>query len=150
DDDAELDGVVVDDLRRIVRPCVDEPGPRAWIGTQVETTEPGDRRVRELLRKELRAGEEEGKVEAIGRALALGPAGRVSVNCALPVGVPRKGELVDEGRREGADQAQRPRAVGPRPEGKEAVQVPLERRAEIPGDVGAAEAEVMFLVQQVI
>src|SRR5262249_58185427 len=99
DEDTELEGVVVDDLRRVIRPGVDEPGPGAWVGTQVETTESCDGRVRELLREELSAWEEEGEVEAIGRAIALGPAAHVGINGALPVGVPRKGELVDEGRR---------------------------------------------------
>jgi len=57
------------------------------------------------IRKELRAGEKEGKVDAVGRSLALVPAGRVGVNGAFPVGIPRKGELVDECRRYGAYQA---------------------------------------------
>src|SRR5262249_52277057 len=88
DEDAELERVIFDDLRGVVRPRVDEPGPKAWVGACVDAGQPGDLQVRHLLWKELGAWEEEGEVDAVGRALALGPAAGVGINGALPVGIP--------------------------------------------------------------
>src|SRR5262249_41885468 len=149
-EDAELEGVIVDDLRRVVCPRVNEPCPGARVRAGVDTGQPSDLKVRYLLRVELGPREKEWEIDAVGRALARGAAGRVDVDGPLPVGVPRKGELIDEGRREGADHADGPGAVWPRPERVEAIQVPFERRAEMPGDVGAAEREVVVLSDEVI
>ena len=99
DEDAEFDGVVADDLGRVVRPRIDEARPGPGIGAVVDRGQAVDGDRRQLVAVPLGAGKNERVIEAGGAAAASRAAGRIGIDRAQPVGVRREGELVDEGRR---------------------------------------------------
>src|SRR5207247_7747188 len=100
--------------------------------------------------KPLRAGEQIRIVDAVGPALTLGAAARVVENRTQAVGVRGDRELIEQRGRERAREAERRGAVRPRPQRMEAVQVALERRVEVPGDVRAPEREAVLGAYHVV
>src|SRR6185369_2240845 len=101
-----------------------------------------------LLTVPFGAGEDERVIDTGGASTATRAARRIRVDGAQSVGVGRKGELVDEGRRKRADDAQSSGAVGPRPQ--RCVHGAFEWAVEPPGNQGAAQAEAMLVVNQVV
>ena len=96
DEHSPLQRVVPDDLRRIVRPRVDEAGPRARIRPLLHGAEAVDAEGGQFLVKPLRAREQIRIVDAVRPALALGSAARVVENRTQAVGVRGDRQLIQQ------------------------------------------------------
>ena len=110
---SEFDGVISDDLSRIVRPCVNEPGPGAGIGAVIDRSQSVDRDRRDFLAEPLGARVNERVIYPVGAAVAARSACRICIDGAEAVRAGGHRELVNQRRRKGARQTQGRRAVGP-------------------------------------
>src|SRR5262249_40633112 len=141
-------GAVADDLGHIVRPGVNETRPSSRIRAVADGGQTVDGDIRQLLSIPFGSWKNERVVQAGRASAATRSTTGVRVDRAQPIGVGREGELIDEGRRQSADHAQRSRAVWPRPEGRP--QCAFERAVEPPGNQSAAQADTMLIAEKVV
>src|SRR5713226_8098463 len=101
---SEFQSVISDDLSCIVGPTVDEPRPRAWIRSVVDSRQSVHGERGYFAGKPLRSRIDKWVVDAVGRSVAAWTAGRIGVDRSQTVGVGRQCKFVDQRRRESAGQ----------------------------------------------